>query len=255
MIFFLLVEDTAAKSSKCVNQLKQSIVKKTESLLANIEDGIKRGDYESAAVSLCHAYSIAPKRTRKQLRRTDGSSLEELVRVLERFCRPGVGSEPPISALKCSELMLLPEVDPSNAVAWRTKLRAQVELERYEEVVLHSDQLRAIPSSAETAEILLLSALAHVKVGPKEDGIEQYLRAFNVDALKAGECLGRFSEEKRETLRAAFLEKASHLYNNMMSLSAKDSVDMLNYYNEILRIRPDDMESAEVYGQLLMKVC
>lgn len=249
-------EDAASKtsSSKCVYQFKQSIVKKTESMLDAIQTDIKRSDYESAAVSLCHAYSLAPRRTKKHLRRTDGASLKDIVEVLERFCHPGSREEPPISTTKVVELILSPELDPNNAVAWRVKLRAQVELECYEEVVLNSDQLRSIPRSPETAEILLLNALAHVKISQKDAGVALYLQAFHVDAQLANACVRDFSAEKKETFRAALLEKATRLANNMMSMDAKDSVELLNYYNEIMRLQPSDMESAEVYGQLLMKL-
>lgn len=246
-------EEKKSSSSKCVSQLKQNIVSKMEFLFGNIQNDLQHGNFESAAVSLCHAFSMAPRRTKKQLRRTERTALKDVVKVLERFCQCS-DAEPPTSAMKISELILLPEVDPNNPVAWRTKLRAQIEQEHYEEVVLDSDRLRNIPRSVDTPEILLLSSLAHIKLSEKETGLEQYLQAFQVDAEKASECLQTFNSKKKEIIRGAFLEKASQLYNNMMSLSAKDNVDMLNYYKEILRLQPSDVQSAEIYGQLLMKV-
>ena len=229
-------------------------MRRTESLLNDIQNNIQRGDMQSAAVSLCHAYSLAPRRTRKQLRRIERSSLKDLVKILETFCTESC-KESTLSVKKISELILLPEVDPINSVAWRVRLWALVKSEEYEEVVLNTDRLQSMAKTNETAELYLMCALAHMKVGVPETGIELYLNAFNIDADRATKCVSGIGENNKAVFYETFLEKASQLHRNMMSLSAKDNVDMLNYYCEILRLRPSDIKSAEIYGQLLMKVC
>jgi tetratricopeptide (TPR) repeat protein len=232
--------------------MKQSIVRRTESLLNDIEVNIQRGDMQSAAVSLCHAYSLAPRRTKKQLRRIEREALKDLVKILEKFCTEN-NQESSLSVKKISELILLPEVDPNNSVAWRVRLWMLLESEEYEEVVLNTDRLESMPKSKESADLYLTCSLAHMKVGVPETGIELYLRAFNIDAEKANKCMSEIGKENRDVIYNTFLEKASQLHRSM-SLSDKDSVDMLNYYGEILRLRPSDAKSSEIYGQLLMKV-
>ena len=233
--------------------MKQSIVRRTESLLNDIQTNIQRGDVESAAISLCHAYSLAPRRTKKQLRRIDGEALKSIVKFLEKFCTENK-QDFSLSAKKISELILLSEVDPNNSVAWRVRLLALLESEEYEEVVLNTDRLESMPITNETADMYLMCSLAHMRAGVKETGIELYMRAFNTDADRASKCLSKIGEDSKDVIYNTFLEKASQLHKNMMSLSAKDNVDMLNYYGEILKLQPNDVKSAEVYGQLLMKV-
>lgn len=252
---FVVIAETKGKAnqSACVSNLKQSVVRRTESLLNDIQVNIQRGDVQSAAVSLCHAYSLAPRRTKKQLRRIEGGALKDLVKILERFCTEN-NQESSLSVKKISELILLPEVDPSNSVAWRVRLWALLESEEYEEVVLNTDRLESMPKTNETADLYLMCSLAHMKVGIGETGIELYLRAFNTDAKRASKCMLGIGEDNKNVIYNTFLEKASQLHRNMMSLSDKDNVDMLNYYGEISRLRLSDVKSAEIYGQLLMKV-
>lgn len=210
---------------------------------------------QSAAVSLCHAYSLAPRRTKKQLRRIDRADLTKLVKILESFCtEPRNQESSSLSVKKIAELILLPEVDPSNSVAWRVRIWALLESDEYEEVVLNTDRLESMPKTNKTADLYLLCSLAHMKVGVGETGIELYMRAFNVDADRAKKCILELGEDNKDIIYNTFLEKASQLHRNMMTLSSKDNVDMLNYYGEILRLRSSDVKSAEIYGQLLMKV-
>ena len=254
-LFIFVIAETKGKANQpaCVSSLKQSIVRRTESLLNDIQANIQRGDMQSAAVSLCHAYSLAPRRTRKQLRRIERGALQDLVKILETFCTEN-NRESSLSVKKIAELILLPEVDPSNSFAWRVRLWVLLESEEYEEVVLNTDRLESLPRTNETADLYFMCSLAHMKVGVKETGIELYLRAFNTDADRASKCAAGIGEDNKNVIYNTFLEKASQLHRNMTSLSDKDSVDMLNYYGEILRLRPSDVKSAEIYGQLLMKV-
>lgn len=208
---------------------------------------------QSAAVSLCHAYSLAPRRTKKQLRRIERVALKDLVKVLEKLCTEN-NQDSSLSVKKISELILLPEVDPNNSVAWRVRLWALLESEEYEEVVLNTDRLQSIPKSDETADLYFMCSLAHMKVGVRKTGVELYLKAFNIDTVRAFKCLSAIGEENKDVIYNTFLEKATQLHRNMTSLSAKDNVDMLNYYAEVLRLRPNDVNSSEIYGQLLMKV-
>ena len=209
---------------------------------------------KSAAVSLCHAYSLAPRRTKKQLRRIDRADLTKLVKIFENFCTEKNQEPSVLSDKKIAELILLPEVDPCNSVAWRVRLWALLESEEYEEVVLNTDRLEGMSKTNGTADLYLLCSLAHMKVGVRETGIELYMRSFNIDADRAKKCILELGEDNKEIIYNTFLEKASQLHRNMMTLSSKDNVDMLNYYGEVLRLRPSDVKSAEIYGQLLMKV-
>lgn len=209
---------------------------------------------KSAAVSLCHAYSLAPRRTKKQLRRIDRADLTKLVKILENFCSEKNQEPSLLSGKKIAELILLPEVDPCNSVAWRVRLWALLGSEEYEEVVLNTDRLESMSKTNGTADLYLLCSLAHMKVGVRETGIELYMRSFNVDADRAKKCILELGEDNKDIIYNTFLEKASQLHRNMMTLSSKDNVDMLNYYGEVLRLRPSDVKSAEIYGQLLMKV-
>ena len=209
---------------------------------------------QSAAISLCHAYALAPRRTKKQLRRIDRADLTKLVKILETFCAGENPESSSLSVKKIAELILLPEVDPSNSVAWRVRIWALLESEEYEEVVLNTDRLESMPKNNETADLYLLCSLAHMKVGVGETGIGLYMRAFDIDADRAKKCILELGEDNKNIIYNTFLEKASQLHRNMMTLSSKDNVDMLNYYGEILRLRPSDVKSAEIYGQLLMKV-
>ena len=209
---------------------------------------------KSAAVSLCHAYSLAPRRTKKQLRRIDRADLTKLAKILENFCTEKNQESSVLSAKKIAELILLPEVDPCNSVAWRVRLWALLESEECEEVVLNTDRLESMSKTNGTADLYLLCSLAHMKVGVRETGIELYMRSFNIDADCAKKCILELGEDNKEIIYNTFLEKASQLHRNMMTLSSKDNVDMLNYYGEVLRLRPSDVKSAEIYGQLLMKV-
>lgn len=256
-VLYCLTAETRWKTNQpaCVSNMKQSIVRRTESLLNDIQTNIQRGNMESAAVSLCNAYSLAPRRTKKQLRRIERSSLKNLVKNLEKLCTGKNQDSYSLSAKKISELILLPEVDPNNPVAWRLRLVSLLESEEYEEVVLNTDRLESMPKSNETADLYIKCSLAHMKVGVLETGIELYLRAFNVDADGARKCVSSVGPDEKNAIYNAFLEKASQLYRNVTSLSDKDNVDMLNYYGEILRLQPNDVKSAEIYGQLLMKVC
>ncbi|XP_046850327.1 uncharacterized protein LOC124443834 isoform X2 [Xenia sp. Carnegie-2017] len=239
--------------SDCVTNFKQSIVRRTESLLSGIERNIERNDTQSAAVALCQAYSLAPRRTRKQLRRIERVNLVKLVKVLEKFLIENNGDSS-LTVKKISELILLPEVDANNSVAWRIRLWMLLESEEYAEVVLNTNRLSSMPASNETAELYLMCSLAHMKTGVKDTGLELYQTAINIDSIKARKCIVSIGEDNKMIIYKTLLEKASQLHRNMTSLSTKDSVDMLNYYSEIWRLCPNDINSAEIYGQLLMKV-
>ena len=149
---------------------------------------------------------------------------------------------------------MLPEVDANNSVAWRIRLWMLLESEEYAEVVLNTNRLSSMPASNETAELYLMCSLAHMKTGVKDTGLELYQTAINIDSIKARKCIGSIGEDNKMIIYKTLLEKASQLHRNMTSLSTKDSVDMLNYYSEIWRLCPNDINSAEIYGQLLMKV-